>query len=326
MISIVVPIYNSSKYLDKCIKSILNQTYRDFELILVDDGSTDESYAICKHYADEDNRIKTIHKENGGQGSARNLGLDIARGEYIGFVDSDDFIHPNYYEMLIRLLNDYRADIVCCHYQFVQPDEDFQYSVLNYSDIKQNARLISTKEFLQNYDKFYHAVSWISPCTKLCKREMFFSTRFPEGKIDEDSYILHHLIGNSKRIVRVEQKLYYYVWSQNSTSRSDFSVKRFDKNGANLDRIEFFKKLGIKNQESFFKRQYLLNTLKMYYGVKNEYPKFLNDFKKYISEYRRYVWRFIKNNDKICKIEKIIYSIFAISPKMAEKLYDRYLK
>ena len=264
MISVIVPVFNVEQYLHKCIDSILNQTYNDLEIILVDDGSTDASYEICERYANSDNRIKLFRKPNGGQGSARNLGLDIAMGDYIGFVDSDDFIPPMFYEILLKLLNDYQADIVCCHYQFIQPDDKPKYIYYDYQKIKENAKLLITDEFLQNFDNYYHAVSWISPCTKLYKREVFSCVRYMEGRIDEDSYILHNVIGNSKKMVRIEDKLYHYVWTQNSTSRSDFSPKRFDKNGANLDRVEFFKKIGIKSQENFFKRLYLLNALKMF--------------------------------------------------------------
>lgn len=325
-ISIIVPVYNTERYLHKCIDSILNQTYESFELILVDDGSTDHSLNICKEYEEKDKRIKVLHKENGGQGSARNLGIDKAEGEYIGFVDSDDFIHPRYYEILKKLLDDTNADIACCHYQFIQPDEKQIFEELDYNSILSKAEVIITREFMENYDRYFRAVSWISPCTKLCKREMFINTRYPEGVIDEDSYILHHLLGNSDIMVRIENKLYYYVWSPNSTSRSEFSIKRFDKNGANIDRVKFFEKKGIKNQADYFKREYLLNTLQMYYKVKNEYPEFLCDYKKCLSEYKTYLREFVKDNDDICNIEKLIYNVFSVSPMLAERLYNKFLK
>ena len=127
-------------------------------------------------------------------------------------------------------------------------------------------------------------------------------------------------------MLRIEDRLYYYVWSPGSTSRSDFSPKRFDKNGANLDRVEFFRKLGIKKQENFFKREYLLNTLKMYYTVKNDHPEFLKDYKKYVVEYKKYLSDFIRDNNMICKMEKIVYKLFMLNPFFAESLYNKYLK
>lgn len=324
-ISIIVPVYNTEGYLCKCIDSILNQTYKFFELILVDDGSTDNSLNICKEYEEKDKRIKVFHKENGGQGSARNLGIDKAEGEYIGFVDSDDFIHPRYYEILKKLLDEKNADIACCHYQFIQPDEKWIFEELDYNAILSKAEVITTSEFMENYDRHFRAVSWISPCTKLCKREMFKNTRYPEGVIDEDSYILHHLLGNSDIMVRIEKKLYYYVWSPNSTSRSKFSPRRFDKNGANIDRIEFFEERGIKNQADYFKREYLLDTLKMYYLVKNEHPEFLRAYKPYLDKYKKRLRNCLNNNTYICNMEKLIYNIFAFYPDMAKHLYKKYL-
>ena len=116
-ISIIVPVYNVEKYLENCIESILNQTFKDFELILVDDGSTDNSGKICDIYEKKDSRIKVIHKNNGGLSSARNAGLDIACGKYVGFIDSDDSIHPRMYEILYDLIKKYESDISCCNYK-----------------------------------------------------------------------------------------------------------------------------------------------------------------------------------------------------------------
>lgn len=114
MISVIVPVFNTENYLKKCIDSILQQTYQDIELIIVDDGSTDNSFFICKEYERKDRRVKVIHKENGGQGSARNVGLDVCKGEYIIFVDSDDYILPDMFQILIKNATLANADISCC--------------------------------------------------------------------------------------------------------------------------------------------------------------------------------------------------------------------
>ena len=119
MISIIVPVYNVEKYLSRCLDSILVQTYRDFELILVDDGSTDRSGAICDEYASRDERIKLIRQSNQGLSVARNVGLDAARGDYIGFVDSDDYIHPETYQILLDALLKYDADLSVCGFNYV---------------------------------------------------------------------------------------------------------------------------------------------------------------------------------------------------------------
>ena len=140
-ISIIIPIYNLEKYLDKCIKSILNQTFKDFELILVNDGSTDKSGVICDNYKKVDDRIVVIHKENGGTSSARNIGIDIARGKYIGFVDGDDYIHENmYYELYENLIKN-NSDISICKFVRVYDNSEMKFSnnnllEENYSNIE----------------------------------------------------------------------------------------------------------------------------------------------------------------------------------------------
>lgn len=324
-ITIIVPVYNTEKFLDRCITSLINQTYKDLEIILVDDGSVDSSLKICKDFESKDDRIKVIHKENGGQGSARNLALDIASGDYIGFVDSDDFIHPRFYEILMNLLVDKDADIVCCHYQFINPDAECEFDEIDYDTILSSGTILETNEFLSQFENYYHAVSWISPCTKIYKRELFDGVRYPQGVIDEDSYILHHIIGNSKKMFRIKTPLYYYVWSQGSTSRSDFSAKRFHKNGCNLDRVKFFKERKMNSQVYYFERLYLIEVLKMYYNVKNNYPEFLGDYKPYLKEYKKNLKSFLSCNNRICRMERVIFRIFAVSPKLAEKLYNKYL-
>ena len=325
-LTVIVPIYNVEKYLHRCVDSILNQTFSDFELILVDDGSPDNCGAICDEYAKKDKRIKVIHKENGGLSDARNAGLDIAEGEYVSFIDGDDFIHNQTYEFMLNLMNENNAGIGCFNYQFIKTNEKENEVKYEYDEVKSKLKIIDSKNFLSNFNEYYHAVSWISACTKIYQRIIFERLRFPYGKVDEDSYMLHHVVSKTKKIIRTDTTFYYYVWTEGSISRSAFSPKRFDKNGANLDRVEFFKSKGIKKQENFFKRLYLLNTLKMYYEVKNEHPEFLKDYKKHILEYKKNLKDFIRENETICNMEKVIYNLFSINPKFAEGLYNKYLK
>lgn len=149
MISIIIPIYNVEKYLNKCIDSILNQTYSDLEIILVDDGSTDKSSEICEYYKEIDNRIRVIHKKNGGLSEARNVGIDIAKGEYIAFLDSDDWADENLYKRLYQLSQKYSSDISMCSFKWVQNEKE----VLNKID---EEIVYSNLEALNKiYDKNY---------------------------------------------------------------------------------------------------------------------------------------------------------------------------
>lgn len=152
-ISIIVPVYNVEKYLNRCLDSILNQTFTDFELILVDDGSTDNSGIICDEYKTKDNRIKVIHKENGGLSSARNAGLDIARGRYIGFVDSDDFISKDMYQILYNEAEKNKADMIMC--EFKKVDKNYE-AINNNLYKKSDIKLLKKDEILEDmYSDMY---------------------------------------------------------------------------------------------------------------------------------------------------------------------------
>lgn len=218
LLSIIVPYYNSNKYIERCILSILNQTHKDFELILVDDGSTDNSFQICQHFASIDNRIILLQKKNEGQGTARNLGLDNANGYYIGFVDSDDFIEPKMYEILINEIAINKADIAICGYNV------FRYN----SNRRRPLNYISNPVIYDNFDlmKAYVSTSVISagPCNKLYKKELFDEIRFASIRIDEDSRVMPLLLMKANKGVHVGKCLYNWFWREGSTSRSKFIV------------------------------------------------------------------------------------------------------
>ena len=203
-ISIIVPIYNVEKYLTNCIDSILNQTFKDFELILVNDGSTDNSFEICKHYKDIDDRICIIDKKNGGLSSARNAGLDIAKGEYIGFVDSDDYIHPQMYELLYNQIIKNKADISMCEFKKV--------SEFNKKELSDKVILNQEVEILNNKEAVFKlgengSVTYVIACNKLYKKSLFNNIKFKEGIIHEDEYIIHRLLYQVKTLVYIKEKL-----------------------------------------------------------------------------------------------------------------------
>jgi glycosyltransferase involved in cell wall biosynthesis len=217
MISIIVPIYNTEDYIDLCVKSILGQTFKNFELILVDDGSTDNSYSICNELASNDNRIILLQKENGGQGSARNLALNIAKGEYIGFVDSDDYIQPEMYETLLNYIIQYNAEIAVCSYNTYR------------QDFKKLTPLILNKGIKQ-YDNHSLMKAYVSsgeistgPCNKLYKSNLFNVLRFPEFRLSEDAYLLPDILSITSKAVHVGLPLYNWHLREDSTERGKFS-------------------------------------------------------------------------------------------------------
>lgn len=219
LISIIVPIYNIRDYVGKCIESIANQTYRNLEIILVDDGSTDGSGELCDRYAVKDDRILILHKMNGGLSDARNHGIDICHGRYIGFVDGDDWIHPQMYEMLYRALLNDKSDIACC--SFEREDSGFasqRYDIANFG----GTRTVSRCEVMS---KLYaiSSTAW----NKLYKRELFDDIRYPIGKLCEDEYVIHELLWKCNRISVLEEKLYFYTRRSGSITGT-ISAKRIE--------------------------------------------------------------------------------------------------
>lgn len=208
LVSIIVPIYKVEPYLRRCLDSIVNQTYTNLEVILVDDGSPDNCPQICEEYAVKDSRIVVIHKENGGLSDARNAGLDICKGEYISFVDSDDWVNEEYIEKLISIITKESADIAI--------GENSQTRQVSQ---KQNAKAVtktfSSKDalihlFTQNHIAFI--VSW----GKIYKRNLFSALRFPVGKFHEDEFTSYILLSNAKKIAYTSQILYFYFQRPNS--------------------------------------------------------------------------------------------------------------
>lgn len=235
-ISVVVPVYKVEQYLDRCVESILNQTYHDFELILVDDGSPDNSGNLCDNWARKDSRINVIHKSNGGLSSARNAGLDEATGEYVTFIDSDDVIHWDYLAYLLTLCAENNADISMG--KLIRFSEDIP------DDCRlDNVETISRtgKETLYRFFEDGVEVSnYVSACCKLYRRSIFENIRFPEGRLFEDEYTTYRLYDKAGRIVESEAVLYYYYVNPNSITSNLTIEKRMDEYDAQWDRICYF--------------------------------------------------------------------------------------
>lgn len=215
LISVIIPIYNVKDYLNECIISVIRQSYKNIEIILVDDGSTDESADICDAYEAEDNRVRVIHKVNEGLSSARNIGIKIARGEYLSFIDSDDYIHADMLNILLQEMIKNQADVACCDYSSEKISiDDKTVIVLN----KENAisRLLD--------EDGYKCYAW----NKLYKRKLFENISYPEGKWFEDITTTYNVFKNVKTVVYVKQKLYFYRLRKNSITQSKFSMKDRD--------------------------------------------------------------------------------------------------
>lgn len=236
-VSIIVPVYNVEKYLERCIKSIVGQTYENTEIILVNDGSTDSSLQICKGY-ESDSRVIIVDKINGGLSDARNAGLNVATGDYVAFIDSDDFIKESMIEQMMIAINRDESDICVCDMEYLYDDGKINFASggnFKLSSIKENPELIRINN---------------SACNKLFKKEMFKDVKFPVGKYYEDLATIPILIYKANKVSKVNDA--FYVYYQRSGSIAHTANKKiFEIYDAIDDCIQYVKQHG--NEEIIIK-------------------------------------------------------------------------
>lgn len=226
LVSVVVPVYNVEQYVGRCIESLTAQTYSNIEIILVDDGSRDRSGAICDQYSERDRRVVTIHKKNGGLSDARNEGIRHARGKWITFVDSDDFVHPEYVRILNQNITESGADISVC--QFVQKRSTAEKEIGDESEtqlIPDSPAVYSKREGLEKL--LYQYIS-TSACAKMYKIELFQETFFPYGKLYEDVVTVFDVFSKAEHIAVSNSCLYYYCVRGDSIIRKGFAERKLD--------------------------------------------------------------------------------------------------
>ena len=220
LVSIIIPIYKVEKYLSNCVESVLNQTYENLEIILVDDGSPDNCPEICEQYARKDSRVRVIHKKNGGLSDARNCGIKAANGKYITCIDSDDYVSKDFIEYLYRLLIDTNADISICN--FIKTKELTENRIFTNDKTFQMSSDQAIQEML--YANLFSTSAW----GKLYKIELFQDIAYPIGKYSEDMYTTYKLIIKANKVVYGNRVCYYYLHRPGSILTSDFSSKHLD--------------------------------------------------------------------------------------------------
>lgn len=234
-VSIIVPIYNVEAYLERCLESIIRQSYWYIEVILVDDGSEDKSGMICEMYAKKDSRLKVIHKTNGGLSDARNVGIDACTGDFLFFLDSDDFIQEHTIEIMLDAAVRYSADIVECGVQYFYQDNVDWDSDENTEKVYDGNQILYS---ILNYD--FKIMAW----NKLYRRYLFDTIRFPKGKINEDEFTVPYVVEKCNKYVVINKKCYGYYQRTGSIMNSYFSEK-------NLEVMEI-----LKNRYTYFKKKY----------------------------------------------------------------------
>ena len=213
MISVIVPVYNVEKYLERCVKSIAAQTYKDLEILLIDDGSTDESGKMCDDFQQTDSRIKAFHKQNGGLSDARNYGIEHSAGEFISFVDSDDYIDEKMLEPLHRLITENDADLAVC-------------SAMDVFEGKEITQVKEIKEFnlnkVESYKYMLRGDGIPSACNKLYKRQTVGDVRFPVGKLYEDGFFTPQILKRVEKTAVTSKPMYYYFRRADSITTKPF--------------------------------------------------------------------------------------------------------
>lgn len=312
LVSVIIPIFNVEQFLDQCVESVINQTYKNLEIILVDDGSPDNCGKMCDEYAAQDNRIKVIHKQNGGLSDARNVGIDIATGNYITFIDSDDYVMPDMINILIRIIVNSYTDIAQC--EFIRSKSGcvseskqgaFQSEKFTVYSENKMAAYIKNKKFA--------TAAW----GKIYKKSLFNEIRFPVGRLHEDVFTTYKLIHKAESVAVTDYVGYVYRITENSITTSKFSPKKLDSVYGKLEQSEFIE----NNYPNLRKNAYsaiiyacnqcLLQMAKSRYKGKDEYA-FLQKL------YRQYGKHYIC--DKVSALGKVVAVLALINIYLAKSV------
>lgn len=311
LISVIIPIYNVEQYLPECIESVLRQTYKNLEVILIDDGSGDRSGMICDEYAMKDDRIVVIHQENQGISKVRNKGVEESKGEYLFWVDSDDYVDKTIIETLYQNLIQHEADMSICNYT---QGSERAYSFENGAE---KVEIFGCEKGLEliyesHHYSFIMALSW----AKLIKKSLYKDLKYPNGKIFEDIYMSHKLISRCDKIVYTNQVMYYYYQWPESILGKKLYVEKLDYLGAFEERIRFFHKLDLPELKEKARVQYLHALMWEYSRAKDILRN--KDMVKHIKkEYRKY-YTFGTENENVKHETKAYMFQFYFSPFMVD--------
>ncbi|MDM1369578.1 glycosyltransferase [Myroides marinus] len=294
LISVIIPVYNVQDYVAECLDSIINQSYQNLEIIVINDGTKDNSATICKEYALKDTRIIFLEKENGGISTARNFGLDHATGDFITFIDSDDFIHEKYFEILLKNLEDF--DIVFCkanYYFSATPKTSPSKENIDNASVT----TFTSMELLKSINSFKRPLV-IVPWGKLYKKEIWNDLRYPIGRSHEDEAIVHLYIDKAKKIKYIDLPLYYYRQNVTGSETNTICSRKINNfYQACLEREDFFLKKGMINEanEIYNSGKSYLIRKRMRFNIDNDQitlASILSDKKLFLSTKLELIFKF----------------------------------
>ena len=294
LVSIIVPVYNVEKYVERCIKSVIMQSYKNIEIILVNDGSTDGSGAICDLYKEKDNRIKVIHKENGGLSDARNCGIRNSEGKYLAFIDSDDYIHSDYIKRMMEEAVEGGSDIVLCSYRKVYLDGS--YADCGAFSLSTDGKDVQNYLYNEKYNPEIFDVAW----NKLYKKELFSEIWYPVGRIHEDCGTTYRILYRAEKIMVIPDILYYYVIRDGSLKQTLNVKEKMDWCQNEKERLEFYSKHGMKYLSERSMKSYYYDNVSCLRC--RELSR--EDRRKYIAECKRLI-KIIQNNPNYSVKEKL---------------------
>ena len=315
-ISVIIPIYNVEKYLKRCVDSVLSQTYKNLEVILVDDGSPDNCPSICDEYAQRDSRVTALHKKNGGLSSARNVALDCLTGDYVTFVDSDDWIAPDYYEYCVRLIEKTQADVVQIDYTLATDTK------IHKKNPQEKVTTYNGKEILQHYMTTTTTTGSYSVCRCLILRHLIGDTRFRKGKINEDIDWKYIILSKCQKLVESNQVKYFYYQSGNSTSsgalkQRDFQLREAADILAELTSTETHGTIAFLGRVKQARTAFSLLSKIAYFGIADPMIDRKATIKELTSEHRGNLAILMKAPLPLSR--KVLAVMFAISFNMTEK-------
>ena len=313
LISVIIPVYKVEKYLCRCVDSVLEQTYTNMEIILVDDGSPDNCPVMCDEYARQDSRVKVIHQENAGLSGARNAGIDMAQGQWLAFVDSDDYLAADFLERLYQACVDTGSSLSVCRWEYVRGETIPEHGT-------GETRVYTGREMLANLyvpDGAYFVVVW----NKLYRKELFEDIRYPLGRIHEDEATTYRIYDKVKKAAYVDRSLYGYFVTPVSITRG-FNPKRMDWVTAVAERLDFFEQKGYTELMVPGLQALADGSIDIWFGLRDQLPGSEKQQEEIRTLIREGLWR-VKKYGKFPLRTEIGYRLFLTWPGLYRKLLNQ---